>query len=460
MKHGSLRWWANEVDTPGKAARRVPVRGKSRKRCPFKDTGNIKISARLPLQTGTIHCREHPMDLRTLRGTSNQGPETGGASQTDAGAAVRQRAEPAGAPAARENADLYHGADAPVSASLLARSGINAYTQLLSVLASRQLSEHSAVQLTNTLANASVALKMAYYEAVSRLSVDLQQKDWGFSISDGVLVFTGGKDELSAQDLANLRTAFAGADVRPAADKVATAMTSVALKQKSGSDTGSPAWGRTDVDEGNFSDAIDLRAYVTSTVPGSQYNRNIAAPAGHPPIPLTLGMLDLRELVCASPNFLRADGSVRTGEPRRDANGRVELEPVLNGRCLCGGVQFTVENDFEYAYYCHCSRCRARTGSAFAAVAGIQPGKVQIISGREQLLIEGECSDGYGARCNRCYAFLFAAVRDRQYMHVSLGALAGTPNRAPDHHIYVGSKAPWYHISDALPQYNELPETR
>ena len=95
--------------------------------------------------------------------------------------------------------------------------------------------------------------------------------------------------------------------------------------------------------------------------------------------------------------------------------------------------------------------------SAFATIAGIAIDKVEVSQGQENLLIEGECSDGYGARCSRCYAFLFAAVRDRQYMHVSLGVLTGTPNKLPDHHIYVGSKAPWFEITDALPQYDELP---
>ena len=68
-----------------------------------------------------------------------------------------------------------------------------------------------------------------------------------------------------------------------------------------------------------------------------------------------------------------------------------------------------------------------------------------------------ECSDGYGARCSRCFSFLFAAVRGRKYLHVSLGVLVDAPSRVPDHHIYVGSKAPWYRINDALPQYDELP---
>jgi hypothetical protein len=35
--------------------------------------------------------------------------------------------------------------------------------------------------------------------------------------------------------------------------------------------------------------------------------------------------------------------------------------------------------------------------------------------------------------------------------------LVDMPSRVPDHHIYVASKAPWYQITDALPQYDESP---
>jgi hypothetical protein len=130
---------------------------------------------------------------------------------------------------------------------------------------------------------------------------------------------------------------------------------------------------------------------------------------------------------------------------------------MLNGQCLCGEVRFTVEDDFSYVFYCHCSRCRQRTGSAFASIGGINIDKVQVMTGREHLLIEGDCPDGYGARCAKCHAFLFAAVRDKKYMHVSLGMLIDSPSRMPSHHIFVGSKAPWYQITDSLPQYDALP---
>jgi len=130
---------------------------------------------------------------------------------------------------------------------------------------------------------------------------------------------------------------------------------------------------------------------------------------------------------------------------------------MLQGRCICGAVRFTVEDAFSYAFYCHCSGCRLRTGSAFASIGGIDIGKLQVADGREHVLLEGERPDGYGARCVKCHAFMFVAVRGRQYMHVSLGMLVDAPSRAPDHHIFVGSKAPWHRITDDLPQFGELP---
>jgi hypothetical protein len=131
----------------------------------------------------------------------------------------------------------------------------------------------------------------------------------------------------------------------------------------------------------------------------------------------------------------------------------MENRVVLNGQCICGEVRFTVEDEFSYAFYCHCSRCRLRTGSAFASIGGISIGKVTVTAGLDHVLIEGDCDDGYGARCDQCYAFMFAAVRNKQYMHVSLGMLVDPPSRVPDHHIFVGSKAPWPQITDSLPQY-------
>ena len=363
--------------------------------------------------------------------------------------ALVARADPSGL-----GADTYYGSDAPASPSLLSQSGVGAYIQLLNAFSSNEASDRTANVVTNNLGTASATLKSAYLQAVSTLPSELQDKDWGFSVSNGALVFTQGKDALSAQDLAVLQKAFT--NVEFSAREVAAAITAIAQRRQAGADSGSLAWGGLDADD---SDVVNLRSYVTTSAPGANYHPNTPDPAAPPQIPNLLGGMDLRELVSARPNFFHVDGSVVTATPEEDEDTTATAEDVgtLQGQCSCGHVRFSVDNTFEYAFFCHCSRCRIRTGSAFAAIAGIGIDKVQVTAGSDDLLIEGECADGYGARCSRCHVFLFAAVRERQYMHVSLGVLEGTPNRLPDHHIYVGSKAPWFEITDKLPQYDELP---
>jgi hypothetical protein len=367
---------------------------------------------------------------------------------------------------------VYHSSAPSASPSLLTQNGVNAYVQLLHALSTAGQNEKSAHLLTNTLLGASAALKSAYSQALARLPPALQAKDWRFSVSGGNLVFAAGEDELSAQDLVDLKAAFVSSNVESAANQLAAAITTMDAKRSLGADFGSLAWGRFEVDETNFGRVVDLRAYLTATAPGGKYNPGTANPgdvyqatlntnsnsASNPEIPLTLGGMYLGNLVTTRPDFFKPDVASKTHALLgRDQSLDSQPSEILRGRCSCGEVSFTVPNALDYAFYCHCSRCRVRTGSAFAAIGGVSIDKLQVTAGNEYLLIEGECSDGYGARCSRCHAFLFAAVRDRQYAHVSLGVLAGTPSRLPDHHIYVGSKAPWYQITDALPQYDELP---
>ena len=48
-------------------------------------------------------------------------------------------------------------------------------------------------------------------------------------------------------------------------------------------------------------------------------------------------------------------------------------------------------------------------------------------------------------------------MRDGQFFHVKMGTLLDDPGIRPTFHIFVGSKAPWHEITDALPHYAELP---
>jgi hypothetical protein len=127
---------------------------------------------------------------------------------------------------------------------------------------------------------------------------------------------------------------------------------------------------------------------------------------------------------------------------------------LLAGKCECGAVRYAVPDAFLYAMNCHCSNCRAGTGSAFKAFAGIERDKLEITEGADGLLVFGD-EDLNHTRCAACGSLLFSVVRDGAYVHVALGSLVDAPSLRPAKHIFVGSKAPWFEITDDLPQFEE-----
>jgi hypothetical protein len=127
---------------------------------------------------------------------------------------------------------------------------------------------------------------------------------------------------------------------------------------------------------------------------------------------------------------------------------------LLQGGCWCGAVRYRVPDEFLYAWNCHCSRCRASTGSSFKPLAGIEHEKLEIVEGADELLVVGDdvLND---TRCASCGSFLFSVVRGGDYVHVGMGSLIDVPSIRPTAHIFVGSKAPWFEITDDLPQFEE-----
>src|SRR5207302_7350546 len=125
---------------------------------------------------------------------------------------------------------------------------------------------------------------------------------------------------------------------------------------------------------------------------------------------------------------------------------------VLVGECGCGTVRYRVADAFLYASNCHCSRCRAATGSAFKPFAGIERDKLELTDGVDELLVVGD-DDLNDTRCGACGSLLFSVVREGAYVHVALGSLVDAPAMQPTKQIFVGSKAPWFEITDELPQF-------
>ena len=130
------------------------------------------------------------------------------------------------------------------------------------------------------------------------------------------------------------------------------------------------------------------------------------------------------------------------------------MPKMLAGRCFCGAVHYAVADSFGYAMNCHCSNCRRTTGSAFKPFAGIEREKFAVTHGADKLMIYGD-DKANDAHCRRCGSLLFSVVRDGAFVHVAMGTLLDDPSIRPSRHIFVGSKAPWFTITDDLPQHQE-----
>jgi hypothetical protein len=103
---------------------------------------------------------------------------------------------------------------------------------------------------------------------------------------------------------------------------------------------------------------------------------------------------------------------------------------------LTAAVRYGVPNAFLYAANRHCSNCRAGTGSAFKPFVGLERDKLEVVEGAETLLVWGDDNEKH-TRCGIC------------------GSLIDEPTIRPSEHIFVGSKAPWFEITDELPQSDE-----
>ncbi|WP_374384487.1 GFA family protein [Dongia sp.] len=130
---------------------------------------------------------------------------------------------------------------------------------------------------------------------------------------------------------------------------------------------------------------------------------------------------------------------------------------ILNGSCLCGTVRYEVADDFRYAMNCHCSLCRRATGAAFKPFGGIEISQFKISSGAAQLVRYGDGID-HDFHCGKCGSLIYSVVREAAYAHVTYGTLIDAPSLAPRAHIFVGSKAPWFTITDDLPQHLGFPD--
>ena len=133
---------------------------------------------------------------------------------------------------------------------------------------------------------------------------------------------------------------------------------------------------------------------------------------------------------------------------------------MVRGSCLCGSVAFEIDGSLSPMQYCHATRCRKATGSAFAAELAALASTFRWTRG-ENLITTYEApllrepTPYRHSFCRICGSPLPVPLEGTDFVVMHAGVLDGEPESHPFRHIFVGQKAPWHTITDDMPQFEQ-----
>ena len=127
---------------------------------------------------------------------------------------------------------------------------------------------------------------------------------------------------------------------------------------------------------------------------------------------------------------------------------------MVRGSCLCGGVQFEVA-EVPLIVLCHCSMCRKANGAAFESGAAVPAANFKLTKGGDLIQVYQSSPETRRAFCRVCGSRAPSESTDGKLYFVPAGLFDDDPGVKPALHMFVGSKAPWWEISDDLPQFEE-----
>jgi hypothetical protein len=101
--------------------------------------------------------------------------------------------------------------------------------------------------------------------------------------------------------------------------------------------------------------------------------------------------------------------------------------------------------------------CRKAHGAAFGSFLHAEGSGFRWLEGESHVVGYLSSPGNSRAFCRVCGSRLPVLEDEGSHVIVPAGALDDDPGVRPVVHIHTGSKAPWFEITDALPQFAEYP---
>ena len=128
-----------------------------------------------------------------------------------------------------------------------------------------------------------------------------------------------------------------------------------------------------------------------------------------------------------------------------------QAEARATGRCLCGGVRFTIRGPLRSAAVaCHCTTCRRFTGGLWVGTCACRE-HVDIERG-ETLTWYRSSPDARRAFCSRCGSSLFWEGDDEPLWSIAAGSLDEPTGLSLAVHSWTAESADYWSFDPGIPR--------
>ncbi len=134
----------------------------------------------------------------------------------------------------------------------------------------------------------------------------------------------------------------------------------------------------------------------------------------------------------------------------------------ITGRCLCGGVTYSVDAEPVWQGVCHCSNCQRQTASAFSPIVGVPSDALEVAG--DTLASFETVSEGYRSTterrfCSACGSPMFSIIESMPGVSfLKVGTIDDPSWFEPTAEIWTASAQPWAPHFEHATQFEGIPD--
>ncbi len=133
------------------------------------------------------------------------------------------------------------------------------------------------------------------------------------------------------------------------------------------------------------------------------------------------------------------------------------MQEKVHGSCLCGAVNYTINEKPLGMGFCYCRTCQKATGGAYLPFIAVSPNALDIVGETVEYVTVGESGKNvHRVFCPKCGATLFGRPDSMPYLRtISASSLDNPEYFKPQMQVWTKDAPTWVCINPAVPQFDE-----